>query len=49
MNPPIVHFQEPVAAVGKAAIVRGHQQSYVFGGGHVKQKFKDCCAGLLIE
>src|ERR1035438_5612337 len=49
MNPPIVHFQEAVAAVGKAAIVRGHQQGYAFSSGHVEQELKDSCAGLLIE
>src|ERR1017187_6946656 len=49
MNPPIVYFQEAVAAVGKAAIVRGHQQGYAFSSGHVEQELKDSCAGLLIE
>ena len=49
IDPPVVHLDESIAAVGEAAIVRGHQQRDAFVGGDVEQKLKDGGAGVLVE
>ena len=49
IDPPVVHFDKTIAAVGEAAIVGGHQERDAFVGDHVEQKLKDGGAGVLVE
>ena len=49
MNSPFVHLQQPVAAPGQTAVMRGHHQSHALGGHQFKQQLKDSAARVFIE
>ena len=49
MDLSIVHLHKAVAALGKTAIVRGHQQGDALGGHKIKQEIEDHAAGCFIE
>ncbi len=44
-----MHFQQTVAALSKAAIVRGHHQGHSLGSHKVKQQIKDKGTGSFVE
>jgi hypothetical protein len=49
MNPPIVHFQQPVAAFRQNAIVRGHHQAHSLRRHKVEQQFENLNTGSFIQ
>ena len=49
IDPPVVHFDEPIATIGEATIMSGHQESDAFVGGHIEKKLEHRGAGVLVE
>jgi hypothetical protein len=49
MDPPVVHFNDTIAAAGEGAVVRGHDEGDAFGGDDFEEEIEDDGAGLFVE